>query len=182
MACDITTGRVEPCKDAVGGLKNVYLINYDDLTQSAVTYDATNTDVIELLDGTPSNVNSYKFELKGANSYEQTINSSRENGTTFFEGVMSLTLKKQDLATHKQVKLLAFGRPIIVLEDNNGNFQVAGLEWGAEITGGTITSGAAMGDLNGYTLTFTTQERLPANFMEATNEAGLNTAGLIVNA
>ena len=29
MACDITDGRVLPCKDTVGGLKNVYFINYD---------------------------------------------------------------------------------------------------------------------------------------------------------
>jgi len=28
MACDIAKGRVEQCKDQVGGLKAVYFINY----------------------------------------------------------------------------------------------------------------------------------------------------------
>jgi hypothetical protein len=182
MACDITLPRVEPCKDAVGGLKNAYIINYDDITQSSITYDVTNTDVIELLDATPSNVNCYKYELRGTNTFDQVPTPSRENGTTFFAGTLSLRLKKQDLATHKEVKLLSWSRPIIVLEYNSGDFQVAGLEFGCEVTGGNISSGTKLGDFNGYDLVFTTEEKLPANFMEATNEAGLNTAGLIINA
>jgi len=36
-----------------------------------------------------------KYELKGNSSFEQTITSSRENGTTFLEQVLNLTLEKQ---------------------------------------------------------------------------------------
>ena len=43
-----------------------------------------------------------------------------------------------------------------------------GLEHGAEVTGGTIVTGAAMGDLSGYTLTLTSQEKAPANFLDGT--------------
>ena len=43
-----------------------------------------------------------------------------------------------------------------------------GLEYGAEVTGGSIVTGTAMGDLSGYTLTLTAQEKLPANFVDAT--------------
>ena len=43
-----------------------------------------------------------------------------------------------------------------------------GLEYGAEVSGGSIATGAAMGDLSGYTLTFTAQEKIPANFVDAT--------------
>ena len=28
MACDLTLGRKEPCKDVVGGLKNVYFVDF----------------------------------------------------------------------------------------------------------------------------------------------------------
>ena len=45
MACDISLGRIEPCKDSVGGLDAVYFINDGDMT--GVTFDAINTDVIE---------------------------------------------------------------------------------------------------------------------------------------
>jgi hypothetical protein len=175
MSCDLSKGRIEPCKDSVGGLDAVYFINFEDAPISGIVYDVTNTDVIEIIG---SSITAYKYELKGTSSFEQTITSSRDTGTTFFEQVLNLSLKKQDLATHKEIKLLAFGRPHVIVKDNNNNFFYCGLEFGAEVTGGTIATGAAMGDMSGYTLTLTAQERIPSNFLEATTEAGLAAAGI----
>ena len=160
MACDLSLGRLEVCKDSVGGLKNVYFVNYGDL--GAITYDVTNTDVIDAIAGTPD---AYKYELKGASTFTQNINSSRENGTTFFEQVLELTFKKLTVKDHKELKLMAYGRPSVIVEDNNGNLFLAGLEHGMDVTGGTIVTGAAMGDLSGYTLTLTGMEKVPANFL-----------------
>ena len=63
MSCDISRGRLEPCKDSVGGINAVYFINKGDL--GAVTYDATDTDVIDAVAGTPS---AYKFDVRGAST------------------------------------------------------------------------------------------------------------------
>ena len=160
MACDLTAGRVEPCKDSVGGLKNLYFVNYGDL--GAITYDVTNTDVIDAIAGTPS---AYKYELKGASTFTQNINSSRENGTTFFEQALELVLPKLTKKDHNTVKLLAYGSPHVIIEDNNGNLFLAGLEYGMDISGGSIATGSAMGDMSGYTLSFTGMEKVPANFL-----------------
>ena len=46
-----------------------------------------------------------------------------------------------------------------------------GLENGSEVSGGTIVTGAAMADLSGYTLTFTAQEKKPANFVDSPTAA-----------
>ena len=165
MACDLTLGRIEPCKDSVGGLKNLYFVNYGDL--GAITYDATNTDVIDAVAGTPD---AYKYEIKGASSFTQNIQSSRDTGTTAFEQVIEVTLKKLSIADHKELKILAFGRPHVIIEDNNGNYFLAGLEHGADVTGGTIVTGTAMSDLSGYTLTLTGMEKAPANFLGDTPE------------
>jgi hypothetical protein len=43
-----------------------------------------------------------------------------------------------------------------------------GLEHGAEVTGGSIASGAAMGDASAFTLTFEAMEKSPANFTVST--------------
>jgi len=43
---------------------------------------------------------------------------------------------------------------------------LVGLEHGAEVTGGTIVTGAAMGDLSGFTLTMEGQEIAPAPFVD----------------
>jgi len=159
MACDITLGRLEVCKDAVGGLKAAYFVNWGEVT--GYTYSGS-TDIIDTVTGSP---NAYRYELKGTNSFDQTITSSRENGTTFFDQSVKLQLKSLDATTHKQIKLLAYGRPQVIVEDNNGNFFFCGLEHGMDVVGGTIVSGTAMGDLSGYTLDLKASERVPANFL-----------------
>ena len=73
-----------------------------------------------------------------------------------------------DKATQEQIKLLASARPHVAIEDYNGNFFLVGLQNGAEVNGGTIVSGAAMGDLSGFTLTLEGQEVAPANFTVST--------------
>ncbi len=171
MSCDISLGRLEPCKTSNGGLKAVYFVNWGDAT--GVTYDATDTDAITAVAGTPT---AYKYDLKGNSSFEQTITSSRENGTTFFEQTLNLTLKKLTIKDHKQIKLLAYGRPQVIVQDNNDNYFWCGLEHGMEVSGGTIVTGAAMGDLSGYTLVLSGQENVPANFIITS----LTTAGFTI--
>lgn len=181
MSCDISHGRIEPCKDAVGGLKNLYILNYGMYDETDITYDTAlgYEDQITAINLSPiapaTTAFIYKFELKGTNSFEQTITSSRENGTTFFEQVLTVTLKKQDAITHKQIKLLSYGRPNIIVENNNGQYFIAGLLRGMDVTAGTISNGTALGDMNGYSLTFTGQEATPANFLDAATEAQLVT-------
>jgi hypothetical protein len=171
MSCLLANGRGEVCKDTVGGLRNVYFINYG-INKANVTYDATNTDMIETVSGIAS---LYKFELKGTNTFEQVVTSSRENGTTFVEQTLSIQLKKQDAATTKNVKLLAYGRPHVVVENNAGQYFLAGFERGLDLTTGNISNGTALGDFNGYSLTFVGQEKIPANFLDCSTEAGLAT-------
>ena len=161
MSCDLTHGRLEVCKEFVGGIKAVYFIPYGVL--GAITYGTTDaSDKISTIAGTMS---LYKYELKGANSFEQTITSSRENGTTFVEQTLTFTIKGLDATTTKQMKLLAWGRPHVVIRTNAGNFFLAGLEHGMDVTTGLISNGTAMGDLNGYTITLVGQEAIPANHL-----------------
>lgn len=173
MSCDIANGVAEPCKTAVGGLDAIYIINYGDYAYPTdFTYDLTNTDMINDI----NNVSSvYKFELKGANSFEQTITSSRDNGTTFVEQTLTVTLKQQSAAKHKLVKLLAYGRPHVIVRTRSNQYFIAGLERGMDLTTGVISNGTQMGDLSGYTLTFQGMESLPANFLNCSTEAGLVT-------
>jgi len=149
MACDLTKGRKEPCKDSVGGIKAVYFADFGDIT---IAYDSTDTDVVDSLGA----VTVFKYELKGNSSFEQTLN---------------LTLKKLTVQDNKELKLMAYGRPHIIVQDYNGNAFLMGAEHGADVNGGTIVTGAAMGDLSGYTLTFSAQEQVPANFLEGATEA-----------
>lgn len=162
MACNLTLGRKEPCKDVVGGIKNIYIVNYGGIVP---VYDGTDTDVIQSVGSSVANLN---YEIKGNSSFEQTVNASRENGTVFYEQTLNLTLHKLTKEDNKELKLMAYGRPHIVVEDYNKNLFIMGLENGADVSGGTVVTGGAMGDLSGYTLVLTAQELAPANFIEKT--------------
>jgi len=175
MASDVSFGRNVKCKDQVGGLKAAYLINYDDVT--GVTYSSD--DIVDTIVGAAT-INAYKYELKGTSSFSEVFNSSRETGTSSVESTLVLSLKTQSAIDHKEIKLLTYGRPRVVIEDHNGNFRLMGLEHGAEVTTANANSGAAMNDGSGYEITLVSTEKILANFMAATDEAGLTTAGLTV--
>lgn len=171
MACDLANGRAEVCKDAVGGLDAVYFFAFED--DFVPTYDGTNTDVIDSVAGVST---LYKFELKGTNSFDQNIVTSRENGTTVYEQNLSLQLKKIDITALKIIKTLAVGRPRAVVKTKAGQFFLAGLNYGLDCTGGTIVNGTAMSDLNGFTLTMQGMENLHANIIDVATQAALATA------
>ena len=164
MACEnLSLGRLKPCKDSVGGINAIYFINYGDL--GPVTFNAIDTDVI---DSIGTSVSAYKYDVHFSSSLTQNISSSTENGTTSFEQVVELSMPKLSKEDHREIKLIAYGHPHIVVEDQNGSFFLAGLINGMEVTAGTIVTGTAMGDMSGYTLTLTGMERSPANFLEST--------------
>jgi|TARA_Y100000289_G_scaffold11082_1_gene10204 hypothetical protein len=176
MSCDITNGRVEECKDSVSGLKAIYFANFDDLDTDNITYDGTHGDVIDTWQPA-SPITLYKYELKSnENSFTTAVQTSRDNGTTFFEQTLQISLKKQDFAMHKNIKLLAYGRPRIIVRTMTDQFFLMGLAQGCDTTAGEISSGAALGDFNGYKLTFVASEVLPANFIDITSQGELQVA------
>ena len=176
MACNLSQGRQEVCKESIGGLSGVYFINY---TTGSFTKNA-NGEVTAL----PSGSTVYFYELKGTSAYTETVNTSRENGTTFFSQELTLNLKKLTNEMTTQMKLLAYGRPQIVVWTMNGDALLVGEREGADVTAGTIQTGGAMGDLYGYSVTFTGQEQLPAAFLSGSTTtspfAGLSAQPTIV--
>ena len=75
MACDITKGKaLLTCKDAVSGLKAVYIANYDNYD-----YTVSSTQAGHLLTDLGDLDVVYKFELKNSgNTFNQDITSSRD--------------------------------------------------------------------------------------------------------
>ena len=167
MPCSLTLGRNEVCKESIGGLQGVYFINY--VTGSFTETAAQTATPMGLLSGVPSGSILYYYELKGTSAYTETVNTSRENGTTFFSQELTLNLKKLTNEMTTQLKLMAYGRPQIIVWTNNGDAFLVGKKEGADMTGGTIQTGGALGDLYGYSLTFTGMEQFPAQFLSGSS-------------
>ena len=167
MSCDLSLGRKLSCKDASAGIKEVYFVNYGGIGDVTLADDEV-TD----LTGVSGALTAFKYEVKGNNSFETNVISSRENGTTFFESTLNISLGKLTKEDNKEIKLLAYGRPHIFIRDYNDNVFLMGKDQGCDVTAGTFSTGNALGDFNGYNLTLTAQEKLPPNFIQV----NLNTA------
>jgi len=156
----MATGRKLPCKDVVGGIKNIWFADYGTLGTLTIT-NGTLTAI------TGAGTNFYKYEVKGGNNLEQTITSSDENGTTFYAQTLTAVLTKIDVLTQVELQKMVSQRPHVFVEDNNGNYFAVGLTRGCNVNG-TVSTGTALGDMNGTTLTVTAEEPILAPFVTST--------------
>jgi hypothetical protein len=159
MACTISLGRQEVCKESVGGLAGVYFTPY---TTASFTHESDGGSPITAY---PSGSTAYYYQLKGTSAYTETVNTSRENGTTFFSQELVLNLKKLTSEMTTQLKLMAWGRNQIAVHTLAGDTLLAGERQGCDLTAGNIQTGGSLGDLYGYSLTFTGLEQYNASFL-----------------
>lgn len=168
MACNITiNGRASVCKSTIGGVLRVHIAEWDDIASAgtvAIASGAIDT-------GMTGTVRSFELN-KNASSFNQTVTSNVENGTVFYEQSLSIVMNTMTAQDNDELGDLVTARLLIVVEDNNGQFFAMGLRRGAECTGGTFSTGQALGDLNGYTLEFSAEEVNPAPFLTDGDSAG----------
>ena len=178
MACNISKGRIIPCSDAIGGIKGLYFIEYGTIVP---TFDVTKTNVVDSLGA----VTAYKFDIKNeASGLEETMNSPAGNGVTYVDQVISAVLARGEWSTNAELRLLAYGRPHVVVHLKTGEAVLVGCYNGASLETGVKSTGQAAGDLNGYTVTINAQERAYAFYLEGATEtnpfAGLTVAPTVV--
>ena len=112
----------------------------------------------------------FKYDLiPNLSSMTVNVNSDNANGTTFFEQTLSVTLQKIDHDMTNELILMAYSRAQIFVQDQNDNVFLLGMVNGCHVTGGTVITGAAMGDQNGYTIEWAAQEKNALMQMKATD-------------
>mgnify|MGYP000051885887 CR=1 FL=1 len=161
MACNITSALALDCMNSIGGLKTAYILAGEINSTTEVAGEITD------INGTGS---FFQFELaKDTAMYSEAITVSNTNGTVFYQGELTIVLQKMSAAKRNQILLLAANRDLrIAFEDNNGITYIAGLTRGMVMSSGTAASGTAVGDLNGYTLVFQSQEPASAGIIDGT--------------
>ena len=170
MACTaLTKGRGLDCNRISGGVKKIFFSVYD--KDVSYTYDATHPLEIDAIDWDGSTIYEYVMPL-GVASITDTITGSRENGTIFYTPSVNIILNRLTKEDQNQIKLLGATKVRIFAQLNqqltNGHdvFIALGMANGMEMNAGTMDTGAAWGDRNGYTLTFDGMEAIPFAFLE----------------
>ncbi len=150
MSCAITQGFTLDCKDAVGGIKSIHLIDWAASGFSIGGGEVTATTVTGGV---------YTYELpKGTGSMVVTTNVSTENGTSFNQADVAFKLRRLSTAKRNELKLLAAGRVFCIVKDNNDEAWLAGYEYGCDVTSMVANTGTAMGDSVGYEVTLSAIE------------------------
>jgi hypothetical protein len=168
MPCALTQGYTLDCKDSLGGIKAMWVINHANVT--AVTEASGIVSTITKAAGKVF----YKYELvKNTGSLTETITTSVENGTVFYAQELSIVLNKLQANTRNEILLLAQSTLMVVVQDANDKYWLLGRFTGLDVTGGTSATGTAQGDRNGYTLTFTGGEKQLAPEVNSGIIAGL---------
>ena len=166
MACTaLTKGRGLDCNRISGGIKFIYFAVYDQVF--SVTRASGEISDIEMTVGADVG-ELYRYTMPlGVSSLTDTITGSRENGTIFYTPSVNIILNKLTKEDQNQIKLLGQTRVMVFAQLNqqlaNGHDVIVGLGTtnGMELNAGTMDSGAAWGDRNGYTLTFDGMEPEP---------------------
>ena len=171
MACTlISKGRGLDCNRISGGVKNIYFGVYDKFVDpidgTGIVQASGEITDIEMVAGTGSGLFRYTTPL-GVASITETITGSRDNGTIFYTPTVNVILNRLTKEDQNEIKLLGQTKVVVFAELNatlaNGHNVIVGLGVtnGMELNAGTIDSGAAFGDRNGYTLTFDGLEPAP---------------------
>ena len=163
MACNIVQGDSIDCRDSVGGLGLSLLIGeYSNVPQSNITASSGTISAMTCSSGKRF----FKYELNKENAtFTDSVMVSQENGTTISEQTLTFNIKKMSAAHRNNLLTLAYNRLMIVVKDANGINFLMGQVNGADLTTGEGTTGKALGDMNGITLTFTAKEPVPANVL-----------------
>ncbi len=154
MACNLTSARGVDCKDQVGGIKRIFFMKWKSKLYDLIEWDSTNTSEIKSLDAADTETYTmYAYDVRpNTASLSTAINSSPENGTTFFESTINVVLQKLTVKDQAELDLLIYGRNVCWVLDNNNNCFGIGFKDGCDVIGGSMATGTAKGDMSGYTL------------------------------
>lgn len=161
MSCILTGGYTLGCRDNIGGVQTVYIGEYngDDLT-----YSFTASNVIDAFGG--ATVSFYTFEQEiETGSYTENGVFSTENGTSFYEETLSITLHRLDATLRNQILLLGQGKWRVIVKDQRGVYHLMGKQNPVRVSASTPGVGKAYGDLNGAVITFLGKEPEPAHIV-----------------
>lgn len=155
MACALTQGYSLSCRDSAGGIKSVYLIEFDNV--SGITQSAGTASAISKANGGRF----YKYVLqRGTGEWMEEYQDSIENGTSFQKQTLTFPLNGMSASISQEIKLLAQNRLLAVVEtqEPTPKYWLLGEVNGLMREGGKSGSGKAFGDRNGYELTFTSEQ------------------------
>jgi hypothetical protein len=154
MACALTQGYNLDCRLNYGGVKDIYIIEFDNVS--------TITETAGVITGiTKVSTKVFKKYSLVAHTAEadEAFAGSREMGTLSNKQTIKFPINKMTTAVRNELKLLAQNRLIFVFVDENGTGWMYGHDYGLTLSTAAIKTGKVLADRNGYELQFEGDEK-----------------------
>jgi hypothetical protein len=157
--CLLTQGFLLDCNEGVGGVKDIYIGNWEQF-DTGVTFTGN------IITALPESTLWRYQPNRNTGAVTITPTPNLENGTLYYVQAVELTLGKLDPEKKAQLELLSKAKVAVFVRLYDDQIMMVGRTDGAFLTAGTYQSGKAKGDLNGYTLTLTAEEPNQPDFLE----------------
>jgi hypothetical protein len=163
--CLLTQGFGIGCRDNSGGIKKVYLANWEELT-----YTEDSNGIITGITASSVNFEFHEYTLqKNISMLQENITMTPENETVVYAPEIMIVLNKLDSAKRTEIALIAKSLIVAVVLDMNGKYWLVGKDRGLDLTTALRQTGTAQTDRNGTDFTLTGSE--PNPFQEITFSA-----------
>lgn len=175
MSCgSLTYGFDYECNDGIGGIKpgSILIAQWDNIT--AYTLSAGIVTAITQSGAT----NFYRYQVRKFIAGDTTngVNDPKM-GTVSYTSNFSFTLFNLSASKNVQLQLLASKPLVVIYQDNNDKYHVLGITNGAEVTTIDRATGVDKQDMNGYTITITSEENIFPPQVQASVVTGLTISG-----
>jgi hypothetical protein len=160
MSCLLTQGFLDTCKDAVGGIKEIFMANQEDF-ESGVIVDPV-TQVITALP--TATIFRYKLSTKNGGSMQDEDVIDETARTKFSQQTLTFNLGTISAAKRKELETASRANPVVFVLDAMDNIHMLGRQEGCSVKTTTQT-GATKGDLSGYAIEVTAEERFKAEML-----------------
>ena len=153
MSCSqVLNGIAADCQTNVGGVREVYIANYSDVT--AIEVDEVSNMIKTITMADTAKFKKYAFK-KNTSSMTSTLNVDPANGVNFVQTDLSLVFAKQETVKRMEIAKLSLGELRVIVLDANGKYWFLGQEEFVSATAGTAETGVNRTDGNKYTITLT---------------------------
>lgn len=157
LDCDVTYNGIErDCEGSVGGLKALWFINRNSITD--ITFNealACEVSAMTLAEGTSF----AKFGIQPlSSSFTTTVNVDLPSGTEEYETAIVAVFKRMTAEKNCELQKFSAGNAAAIAKDANNRYWLIGVDtneddYAIELgDGSTASTGTARTDMNGYTL------------------------------
>lgn len=147
----VLSGITNDCSSSIGGVKEVYIANYEDVNTVTVGEDGI---ISAITMNKEAKFHTYQFR-KQTGSMTSTLNVDATAGTNYVSTVLSLVFTKMETAKRIEVAALAVGQLAVIVRDSNNKLWYLGYNDYVSATNGSGNTGTAKGDSNNYTVELT---------------------------